>query len=605
MAALLALVNAVIPFFTAPTSSMLSATTISRVDQYSRTISVRNPAPGTTITLFINGKEFSQVRVATSPVVQFNLIGQLTPGTVVSATFSKTRAPSLSSTLSTTVANDYTTYHYDNARDGWNPYETTLSPSNVNSANFGLLFSLAVDGNAYAQPLYMQGLTIGGRVHNVLLAATENDSVYAFDADTGLLLWHTQLTNSALGTYPVSSSDVSNCPGISPSIGITGTPVIDPSSNTLYVVATLKQRSGTITTFHQLLHALNILTGLDQPGSPIEIAATARLSDGTLVQFNPRWQNQRAGLALNGGVLYVGYASHCDYSATIARGWLLAYNASTLQQLAVFNTVGDPSTDDLSSIWGSGFAPAIGPSGSVYFATGNGIFNVFSGGLDYGDSVLRLTASLQVTDYFTPYDQSALNSQDNDLGSGGFMLLPTQKGSYPYIAVMAGKEGVVYLLNRAHLGKYTPGGPDAVLQELSIGRLWGGPAYFGANGNQLIYYAGNQDNLRAFLLSGNPPRMTVSSTSSGTYPDGGAIPSVSSNGSKLNTGIVWTTTRSGSATTPIYLIAYNAANVSQELFSAAAGPWPNIHGRPFMTPTIVNGKVYIGTANSVAVFGLK
>ena len=377
-----------------------------------------------------------------------------------------------------------TTYHGDNARTGLNAHELTLAPTNVNSFSFGKLFSYPVDGYVYAQPLYLSNVAITGRgSHNIVIVATQNDSVYAFDADDPMsnpnALWFTTFLLN--GEAPVTSGDVGTG-DIVPQIGITGTPVIDAVNGTLYLVAKTKDMFGN---FYQRLHALDIRTGLDKAGSPVEISATVNgtgdgaigeQTDGSVIgpiTFNPLRQNQRPALLFNNGAVYISWASHGDNVGPQAsngtfpqgyHGWVIGYQYDEVHggftQTGVFNTtpngITDPSGYPLAAggIWMSGNGPAADSQGDIFFITGNGSFNAANG--NYGDSFVKLTASggLAFADYFSPFNQFALDTSDEDLGSGGVMLLPDSLGStaHPHLMVGSGKQGTIYLVDRDNLG---------------------------------------------------------------------------------------------------------------------------------------------------------
>jgi len=512
-----------------------------------------------------------------------------------------------------------TTYHNDNSRYGLNNQETILTPSNVNSASFGKLFTYAVDGQVYAQPLYMPGVAIAGKgTHNVVFVATENDSVFAFDADSNTganasPLWQAAFANPAQGITAVPASDVS-CGNINPKIGITGTPVIDQTGGTLYAVSKTKVSPGGAAHYYQQLHALDITSGAEKFGGPFTIEASVAGNcypnkNGSVV-FSALHQNQRAGLALHNGILVVVWASHCDNDPYT--GWVMAFQASTGAMLAVFNDAPDMgvvSYECRAGIWQGGAAPAVDSESNLYLATGNGYFDANNaGGLDYGDTVLKLArapagSAFAVADYFTPYNQSTLDDNDTDLGSGGVLLLPPQRGPNPDLAVAVGKEGSIYLLNRDNMGKYNASGDSQIVQELpnAIGGIWGMPAYF----NGAVYFGGEYDSLKAFTLSNGRFAAGPASQSGNTYSYPGPTPSVSANGTA--NGIVWALDNGASSSRgPGVLYAYDAANLSQELYSSAQnatrdqlGPAVN-----FTVPTVVNGKVYVGTGDSLAVFGL-
>ena len=501
---------------------------------------------------------------------------------------------------------DVLTQHNDNARTGQNLSETLLTPTSVASGKFGKLFTQPVDGHVFAQPLVAAGLTIGGKTRNVLYVATEHNSVYAFDADDGTFspLWLV-----SLGTpVPVPNSYFGNRYGpyhdLPLEIGITGTPVIDKASKTLYVVSfTQNAVSGP---YRMVLNALDLITGAQKFGGPVNITATVTGtgggSAGGKLVFDPEQHLQRPGLALANGSLFIAFGSHADTDPY--HGWVFAYNATTLAQTGVFCTT--PNSNE-AGIWMAGAGPAVDSAGSVYFETGNGDFTASAGGKDYGEAFVRLQSSqsgLSVADYFTPYNVNNLNNGDTDLGSGGLTLLPDQPGTTPHLLVGAGKEGKIYLINRdaGKMGGFNPAF-DSVTQSVggAIQGTWSKPAYF----NGAVYYAGSGDNLKRILLNaadGQPTRIaTAASSRSATYYNyPGATPAVSANGA--SGGIVWTIESANAAV----LHAHDASNVAYELYnSAAAGTRDNAgFYDKFTVPTIANGKVYVPAQFQVSVYGL-
>jgi chitodextrinase len=525
------------------------------------------------------------------------------------------------------------TNHYDNFLSGSNTQETDLTPANVNATNFGKLFSQPVDGYVYAQPLYVANLAIPGQgTHNVVFVATEHDSVYAFDADQstgpgGGLLWKDSFLNPAAGVTSVPQADVLTR-DIVPEVGITGTPVIDAGSGTLYVVAKTKEVDAAGTAHYvQRLHALDIATGAEKFGGPVTIGDTTvggpddGYTDTTNVvvsgsgdggdglghvRFNALRELQRPALTLAGGEVYLAFASHGDVGPY--HGWVLGYGAATLHLDKVFNTT---PNDGLGGIWQSGGGLGVDGQGNLYLATGNAVFNASTGGTEYGDSVLKLSTSgaLTVADSFTPFDQATLNANDADLGSGGTMLLPDSVGSaaHPHLLVETGKEGKIYLIDRDHMGGYTPAGPDNVVQVLQLGPagVWGNPGYFQLNDTTgLIYYQGSGDVLKAFTIqNGVLSGPTTQSTTTIQFP--GAQPILSSNG-RAN-AIAWAVQVDHYASSgPATLYAYDAVNLSHLLYSSGqTGVRDQLDGAvKFVAPTVTNGHVYVGTQSSLAVFGL-
>lgn len=511
---------------------------------------------------------------------------------------------SLSLPPSTTARFSVLTYHNDNARDGLNASETILTPANVNKSEFGKLAFFAVDGKVDAQPLFLASVLIMGDEHNVLYVATEHDSLYALDADSGAVLWHDSLLKRG-----ESPSDDRGCDQVTPEIGITSTPVIDPKAGadgTLYVVAMSKDVSGN---YFQRLHAIDLISGAEQAGSPVVIHAqypgNGDGTNGTDVVFDPAQYKERAGLLLSKGVIYTTWASHCDIRPYT--GWIIGYDQTSLRQTSVLNIA--PNGEG-ASVWASGAGPAADSAGNIYFLASIGSFDTtltpqgFPSEGDYGNAFMKLSTAggaLAVADYFTMANTVAESAGDIDLGSGGAMLLPDLMdagGVTRHLAVGAGKDGTIYVPNRDDMGKWHPGG-DQIWQELP-GLLPGGefamPAWF----NGMVYYGGLGTPLMAFsvtdaLLSTSPVSQSARSFA---YP--GATPSVSANG--VQNGIVWVV--ENGATAGLY--AYDAGDLTRELYdSNQSGSRDQFGaGNKFITPTVVNGKVYVGTPSGVAVFGL-
>jgi len=497
-----------------------------------------------------------------------------------------------------------TTHHNDVGRTGQNLNESTLTTSNVNVNQFGKLFACSVDGYIYAQPLYVAQVTISSTTHNVVYVATENNSVYAFDADHGTQLWHVNL-----GT-PMPSTDISSTyKDLTPVIGITGTPVIDPGSSTLYVVAKTKDTSNN--TYHQNLHALDITTGVEKPGSPVEITASVSGSgsgsSGGTIAFQPLYQLNRPGLLLLNGEIYIAFGSHGDIGPY--HGWVLAYNASTLAQTAVFNTTPNGSE---GAIWQGGQG-LVADVANIYFMTGNGTFNANAGGTEYGDSVVKLAtlSGLSVSDYFTPDNQGALNQSDLDLGSGGPILLPQTTS-----IVGGGKDGILRLIDTAGMGGYNSSF-NADLQEFQAtsGIIMIGLVYWNSPSNgPVLYLWGPGDHLKAFEFLNGSFQTTPISQSSMTSPSGNsnaAALSLSANASTLGTGIVWASVSysgdSNQQTVPGILRAFDATNLTTELWDSKQNVARDDVGNyaKFAPPTVANGKVYLATfSNQLLVYGL-
>jgi Bacterial Ig-like domain (group 2) len=550
-------------------------------------------------------------------VVAVSASGLATATGAGSATITAVSSVDASKTTSASVAAVYTgvlTYHNDLARTGQNLNETILTPSNVNSAQFGKLFSYPVDGEVYAEPLYVANVNIEGQgPRNVVYVATEHDSVYAFDADrlSSQPLWHVSFTSPNAGIASVSAADVQT-DAFDLEIGITGTPVIDPSSGVLYVVVYTKENGDYV--FR--LHALDITNGTEKLGGPVVIqASVAGTGDGNdgqgHVVFNPFRQLQRSGLLLLDGIVYVAFASHADNNPY--HGWLLGYDARTLQQLLVYNDTPDGAQ---GGIWESGAAPAADANGNAFLATGNGTFDADVGGADFGDSILRLSAEtghLTVADFFTPFNQELLIERDFDLGSGGVMLLPDQPGPHPHLLVGGGKGGSIYLADRDSMGRFRSTDNSQIVESIPeangfILLFLSSPAYWNSN----VYVDGSLPlgttpgyPLQSFrvsngLLSSAPVSQTATLFG---YP--GAVPAVSANGS--TNGIVWAIQSDGyTSGKSAVLHAYDATDVSRELYNSNQAEARDASGPAvkFTVPTVANGKVYVGTGTELDVYGL-
>jgi len=498
---------------------------------------------------------------------------------------------------------DVTTYHNDIARTGQNTTETILTQANVNSTTFGLLRNLPVDGLVDAEPLYLSQLSIGGTVHNVVFVATEHDSVYAFDSDTGTQLWKVSL----LGLGETTSDD-RGCGQVTPEIGITSTPVIDRTAGAhgiLYAVAMSKNGS----TYFQRLHALDITTGAELQGGPVMVQATypgtGDNSSGGEVVFDPKQYEERAALLLLNGVIYMSWASHCDIQPYT--GWIMGYNQTTLAQTAVLNLTPNGSE---GSIWQSGGGLAADAQGNIYALVANGTFdttldtNNFPSKQDYGNGFVKVSTtngSLKVADYFNMMNTTSESGSDTDLGSGGPMVLPDQSygtASILNLAVGAGKDGNFYVVDRNNMGKWHANSNN-VYQELAgavPNGVFGVPAYF----NNTVYYCDVNATLKSFsITNGKLSTTPVQTGASFTYP--GVLPSVSANGT--SNGIVWGIENTGTAV----LHAFAANDLTQELYNSNQASGGRDHfggGNKFVTPMIADGKVFAPTSNSVAVFGL-
>jgi hypothetical protein len=575
------------------------------------TVKLTGPAlsSGATVTLTSSDTALAQVPVSVVvPAAASSATFTITTSSVSSSTTSTISASYNSSTQTATLtitqvasSTAVPTYHNDNLRTGQSVHETILTTANVNSSTFGKLFSLPVDGPIFAQPLYIPGVTVGTQVHNLVFVATEHNSVYAWDADavSTTPVWHASFINPAGGVtaIPCAEAAGNDCSTITPEFGITSTPVIDSPTGTLYVVASTKEVSGGTTSYVYRLHALSISTGQEKFGGPVVIQAAS--GSATLV---PKQQLQRPGLLLVNGVVYIGFGSHGDTAPWY--GWLLGYSASTLQRVMVFNTA---PVNGEGAIWQSGCGPAADASGNIYFNTGNGPFDANTGGIDYGDTVVKLSPAGTVLDYFTPYNQATLDATDADVGSSGLVLLPDQSGTYTHVLIGAGKQGVIYSVNRDGMGKYNGTSNQNIqsLAGLSSSGLFGSPAYW--NGN--VYFAAWNDYLRAFQVTNGTVAQTSHSSITLAFP--GATPSVSSNGT--SNGIVWIIQENVPNDTVItnpptaVLRAYDATNLANELYDSTqtAGNRDAAGGAvKFAVPTVANGKVYIGNSNQLTVYGL-
>jgi hypothetical protein len=515
--------------------------------------------------------------------------------------------------LQLTAQVNVTTYHNDNARTGHNLNEVVLTPANVNRNTFGKLFTIPVDGQVYAQPLVLSGVTIQGVKHNVAYVATEHDSVYAIDADTGATYWHASFVNPALDITPIPASDMA-CSDLTPEIGITSTPVIAPGSSTLYVVALTRENFS----YFQRLHALDAATGQEKFGGPVAIQATINgKGDGSAagkLSFDPLRERQRSALLLQNGHIVIAWASYCDHRPY--HGWVMSYNATTLAQEAAYSVTPDGKD---GGIWMSGSGLAADSSSNLYFATGNGTFNGVNA---VGDSIVKLgppaNQTLPLLDFFAPFDQNSLNLTDTDLGSGGVLLLPALPAGSPHprLLVQAAKSGTIYLLDRDNMGKFCSTCvsqntqivqelPGALLGSWATPAYWNRKLYFGSGSEQV----GGGDHLKAFSWNTNGDGLISTFPTSQTAKLFGystPTPSVSANGN--SNGIVWALDNV-SYKNPCCqtLYAYDANNLGHLLYASYQAPnQRDVPGAAtkFAVPTIANGKVYIAGGGHFSVYGL-
>jgi hypothetical protein len=512
-------------------------------------------------------------------------------------------AAKLTVTTAAVASTDVVTYKYDTMRTGQYLSETTLTPANVASGSFGLLRNLKVDGLVDAQPLYLSALTVSGASHNVVFVATEHDSVYAFDADTGAQLWRVSVIGSG-----ESTSDDHGCAQITPEIGVTSTPAIDRSAGphgTIYLVAMTKDASAN---YHQRLHALDVTTGAELAGSPTELAGTFKSTS-----FDPAQYAERAALLLANKTLYVSFTSHCDEGPY--GGWVMSVSESSLAVTSTINLANGASGTGFASqgpsIWMSGGGPAADAEGYVYVLTANGKFDALNpGGFptygDYGNSFVKMSlagGALTVSDYFTMDNELSESQNDLDLGAGGIMLLPDQTdvaGTVRHLAVGAGKDGNLYVVNRDNMGKFKSTS-NAIWQEIAgalLNQVRSTPAYYNSN----VYYGPMESPLLMFSISQAKLAATPSSRSATQFTIPGTSPVISANGAA--NGIVWAYENTSPAAV---LHAYSAANLATELYNsnqAAGGRDQFGAGNKFIVPIVADGKVLVASTSGVAVFGL-
>lgn len=509
------------------------------------------------------------------------------------------------------------TQHNDNTRSGWNANETVLNTSNVNVQSFGAVFTLPVDDQVYAQPLVVANAPISNGYHNVVYVATVNNTLYAFDADDGRLYWRKNFTRPGMRA-PKNTDMYDACGGqytnFSGNIGIVGTPVIDATNQVIYFVA----RSTSGGAYAQELHAVNIVSGSDLAGSPVIISASvAGNGDGSVnnvVGFDSQRANQRQALTLVNGVVYVSFSSHCDWGPY--HGWILGYDAATLQSRVVYN---DTPNGYAGGMWESGMGMAADAQGNLYVVTGNGTVGDSTDptGLgNRGESALKLTpsgSSLQVASYFTPSNYQFLNDYDVDYGTMGSFLIPNSN-----YFLTGGKDGNLYLLNRDAMGGWTAAANQVqqVLVLSSSANMHCQAAYYGGTTQEFIYVWSENDPLRAIPFDRGSNLLDRSGeidfTNGGPTAQSGAVLSVSSNGSVDGTGIVWASYAfSGDAesfVSPGILRAFDAKDVSRELWNNRQNLARDGAGNyaKFSSPTIANGHVYLPTfSNKVVVYGLR
>jgi hypothetical protein len=489
--------------------------------------------------------------------------------------------PSPSPSPTTTAApTGYLTWKNDNQRTGLQSSETVLTPANVNATQFGEKFSVPIDGWAYAQPLYVADVTIGGAKHNVVFVATQHASIFAFDADAaGPPLWKKSFLGPGITTVQTSSNP--EIP-VQPEVGITATPVIDDKSGTIFALVQTVENG----VFMNKLHALDITSGAERPGSPAVLTDPA---------FDPKQEFERCALLLANGNVYTAFASYGDIEPY--KGFIFAFNASTMAKVAVWNVT--PTGTD-GGIWMGAAGPAADANGNIFVAVGNGTWD---GTVNFGQSVVKLDPTLHVTDFFAPFNANQLNIGDHDLGAGGVLLVPDQSGAFPHELVVCGKNEPIYVLNRYNLGKKGDTDDSQVIQ--LVHNQLGGPGLQDADKcfttaaffQQKLYFIGNNDVIKAFSLDAASGKLSTTPISKGSFPfpfpGGQAV--VSSNGA--NDGIVWAVDFNAGGS----LHAFDAMDVSHELFRS-----PSIGQTvKWSVPTVINGKVFVGTKTQLVVFGLK
>jgi hypothetical protein len=501
-----------------------------------------------------------------------------------------------------------TTYHYDTYRTGWNNTETTLTPANVGSSSFGLLHNVALDDQVDSQPLVVPGVTITAGTsqgpHDVVYVATEGNTIYAIDVHSGAVL-----LNPNFGS-PVPMP--LGCNNNGPNVGINSTPVIDPSSSTLYVIIYTQDASGPA----YRLHALD-LGSLTDKVTPQIVSASHTLNNGTTFNFNATYQRQRPGLLLANGNVYAGFGSFCDFNANLSRGWLLGWNTGTLTPLPA-NRLNDlqpssPHNFFLSSIWMSGYGPAADDSGNILFVTGNSDYSgtTYDGVTNIQESVVKVSSNLgAVLDLFTPSNQGSLDQGDQDFGSGGVLVLPDQPGSKPHLAVAAGKDGNMYFMNEDDLGGYSTS-KNNVIASYAVGGCWCGQSYFvdPTDGLGRVVSSGGKS-IEIWKVQTSPKLLLKRLRDGfvgGSAQDPGFFTSISSNGT--SSPIIWALARppANSKKYPIYLSAFDpeaGTGAMTRLFHAIAGSWPNINGNANLVPVVANGEVFVASYKQLQIFGL-
>ena len=508
----------------------------------------------------------------------------------------------------------WTTYHYTNLRTAWNPNETALNTTNVNPSSFGMLYSKAVDGEVYAEPLYVPHVKVPGQgIHDLLLIATEGDSLYAFDAESGAQLWKKTYVNPPYTT--TFDPYVCGCSNIAFQQGITGTPVVDLRSNLMYFVAKTVENANSNPSTHYRFHALHIENGQDV-GHNTDITASLMATDGTYIFLDQIWSIQRPGLALSGNVVYVGFGAGADYHPDTTAGWLIAFDTGSLAQIGQFSDeMGDAQTQwiwfdgyipqHLGSIWAAGAAPAVDKQGNLYTQTGNGAFD---GQLDFAMSLIKVSPDLShVVDYFTPSTWFNDSNADADLGSAGVTLLPRQPGHAKEVVVGGGKTGLSFLVNTKNMGKFNASGDQILSETYTNNGLWGTTAAFnGPDGRTYLIVPGGGPMTRWQVQTGASVSLAFTSQTSdhfSDYDDAGSEPVISSNGTAAGSAIVWAYSRVGSGgPAQLTLRAYDANNLANKLVELPFTYWQG--GGELISPSVANGMVFTAGEGNVSAYGL-
>jgi hypothetical protein len=519
---------------------------------------------------------------------------------------------------------DIITYHNDSLRTGWNAAENTLTPANVTPKTFGLIAQASLDDQVDAQPLIVTNQEIERQgVHSVAYVVTESNTVYAIDSFSGVILNHVNLGTAV--PRPL------NCENSAATVGINGTPTIDLETRTLYVIAYVME--GTTPTHR--LHALNLSTLADRPGSPVKIAPSGTLKDGTTYSFNSSVQRQRPALLDANGNIYAAFGSYCDFQASKSRGWVLGWSRTTLAPLGAPKLLSRATTAPvsfdcyfhapwtqnhpcfLSSVWMSGYGVAADAQGDLFFTTGNTAQGIYDSTFNIAESMVKLSGDLSsVLDFFTPNDVNTLDQNDTDFGSGGTLLLPDQPGNTPHLAVAAGKEGNLFIVNRdtGKMGELsTPNIPSSV----AVGPCWCGPSYFTASDKVgRVVSSGGSQVMQWKVNTANQPPLSLEASASlpASGQDGGFFTSISSRGTTANTAIIWAVDRPVGNDNHLTLYAFDgtaSGSSLKQLWSADAGTWPNANATMFggananIVPTVANGMVYVASYKKLMIFGLR